>query len=231
MPKEYVIARLEVKGQRFEVLVNPELALKVKEGKSVNVDDLLVGDIVYKDSRKGLKASPEALKQVFGTDDIRKVALEIVKKGEIQLTAEQRRKMIEAKRKQIIAFIARNTVDPKTGKPHPPSRIEIAMQQARVGVDPFKDVESQALQIIKAISRYLPLKIAKALVQIKVPAKYAGRAYGALAGMGEVKRADWKPDGSLVMELEIPAGMQQDLIDKVNNLTRGEGEVKVLYVR
>ena len=230
MPKhDYVIARFVSHGHTFEILVKPDLAFKFKEGKKVDMHEVLVGDLVYKDARKGLKASEEALKKVFGTIDIYKIAEVILKKGELQLTAEQRRALIENKKKQIIAFISRNCVDPKTGLPHPPKRIEIAIEQAKVGIDPFKDTEAQALQIIKAISRILPIKLAKAYVQVTIPAQYSGRAYGVLAGFGEIKRAQWRSDGSLLMELEIPAGLQQELIDKVNALTKGKGEVKILY--
>jgi len=229
MSREYVVARLEIKGHKFEVLVVPDLALKVKEGKNVDMREVLVGEIVYKDARKGLKASEELIKKIFGTTDPYTVAKEIIKRGELQLTAEQRRRMIEQKKKQIIAFISRNAIDPKTGLPHPPSRIEKAMEEAKVGVDPYKDVESQALQIVKAISRILPIKIAKALMQVKIPPKYSGKAYSQLQRLGEVKKTQWLSDGSLYAEIEIPAGLQQEFIDKINAITKGEAEVKVLY--
>jgi len=160
-----------------------------------------------------------------------KVAEEILRRGEIQITAEQRRALIEAKKKKIIDFISRNCIDPRTKLPHPPKRIELAMEQLRIGIDPFKDVEKQALQVIKALSRVLPIKIAKAIVRVKIPAPYSGRAYSVLAGLGEVKRVTWLSDGSLFMELEIPAGMQQTLIDKVNAISKGTGEVKVVQTK
>ncbi|WP_440060198.1 ribosome assembly factor SBDS [Thermogladius sp. 4427co] len=230
MTDKYVIARLEEKGHRFEVLVNPDLAMKVKEGKNVNIDELLVGDFVYKDAKKGLKASPESLREVFKTDDVRQIALEIVKRGEIQLTAEQRRRFIEERKKQIITLIARNAIDPKTKLPIPQKRIELALEQARVSIDPFKPAESQLEEIISKISKVIPIKIAKAYVSVRIPPEYAGRINRQLAQMGEVKKTTWMNDGSLIMELEIPAGMQQEFIDKVNNLTRGSAQIKIVSI-
>jgi len=230
LPEKHVIARYTIKGHTFEILVNPELALKVKEGKEVNVDELLVGDFVYKDVRRGLKASPELLRSVFGTDDIRKIALEIVKRGEIHLTAEQRRKLIEEKKKLIVALIAKNAIDPKTKLPIPPTRIEIAMEQARIAIDPFKPVEEQFEEVVSRIARVIPIKIAKAYVSVKIPPEYAGKAYRSLAKFGEVKKQNWLSDGSLELELEIPAGMQNEFIDEVNKLTHGTGSVKILHV-
>ncbi|WFO76049.1 ribosome assembly factor SBDS [Desulfurococcaceae archaeon MEX13E-LK6-19] len=230
MSSKYVIARYEARGHRFEILVKPDLALALREGKQVNIDDMLVGDIVYKDAKKGLKASPEALRQVFGTEDIRKIAEEIVKKGEIQLTAEQRRKIIEDKKKQIINFIARNAIDPKTKLPIPPKRIELAMEQARVSIDPYRSVEVQAQEIISKIARIIPIKVAKAILAVKIPPQYSGRIYKQVSGLGDIKKSTWLSDGSLYVEIEIPAGMQKEVIDRLNKLTHGTANIKVLHV-
>ena len=226
--EEYVTARLETHGTRFEILVQSELAWKVRSGKPVDLRDVLVGDFVYKDAKKGLKASEELVQKVFGTQDIFKVAEEIIKRGEIQLTSEQRRGLAEAKRKQIVNFITRNAVDPKTGLPHPATRIELAMEEARIGVDPFKDADEQAMDAIKALRPLLPLKIAQLVVQVKVPAAFASRTFGTLQKLGSVKQSDWKPDGSLQATLEIPAGTKGSLIDKVNEATRGEAEIQII---
>lgn len=228
---EYVIARYESHGHRFEVLVKPKLAFEFKSGGKIDIREVLVGDFIYRDARKGLKASEEAIKKVFKTTDVYKVAEEILRKGELQITTEQRRKLIEAKKRKIIDFIAKNCIDPRTKLPHPPRRIELALEQVRVGIDPFKNTESQALEIIKKLSRVLPIKIAKSIVRVKVPPPYSSRAYGVLASLGEVKRIKWLSDGSLFMELEIPAGMQQTLIDKVNTISKGTAIVKIVETK
>ncbi len=226
----YVIARYEVKGRRFEILVNPDKALKYREGACINIDDVLVGDYVYKDVRKGDRASPEELKKIFGTDDIRKVADIIIKRGELQLTTEQRRKLLEAKKKQIINYIARSAIDPQAKMPIPPQRIEKAMEEARVSIDLYKSVEEQAAQIVRAIARILPIKIARAYITVKVPPEVAARAYQELRRLGEVKNEKWLNDGSYLIEIELPAGMQAEVIDRINRVTKGTAEVNVKVV-
>lgn len=228
---EYVIARLVIGGKRFEILVKPQEAYRYREGAKISIDEVLVGDYVYKDVRRGLKASPEELRKVFGTGDIKKVAAEILKRGELQLTAEQRRELLNMKRRQIVNYIARSAVDPRTNTPIPPTRIEKAMEEARVSVDLYKSVEEQVPRIIKAISRILPIKMARALLQVHVPAQYSSRVYSQVIRMGEVKRSQWLADGSLIVELEIPAGLQNETIDRLNELTKGNVYVKVLHVR
>jgi len=220
--QEYVIAWIEIKGQRFEILVKPNEAFKYKEGGNVPISEVLWADTVYKDVRKGLKASPDALRKAFGTEDINAIAEKILKEGQIQLTEEERRK-----RRQIITYIARNAVDPKTGTPIPETRIETLFEQLKIGVDPFKPVEVQALEAIKRMATVIPIKVARALIEATIPAAYAGRAIGEIKRLGDVKKTTWLDDGSLKVELEIPAGLQLEVIDKIQSLAKGQAQVNV----
>lgn len=225
--REYVVARYEFKGHRFEIIVDPDRALEYREGRKIDIDEVLKGDYIYKDARKGDKASPEELVRVFGTDDVRTIADTIIKRGELQLTTEQRRRMLENKRKQIVNFIARSAVDPKTRTPIPPQRIEKAMEEARVSIDLYKGIEEQAVAIVKAISRVLPIKIARARFSIRIPPDIAPKAAQDLRKLGEVKAEEWSKDGSYKLEFEVPAGLQGEIIDKINRITKGQAEVKI----
>ncbi|MEM4848858.1 MAG: ribosome assembly factor SBDS, partial [Ignisphaera sp.] len=213
--KEYVVARLNVKGKRFEILVDPDKAHMFKEGKKTSIREIIVSDFVYKDARKGLKASPEELEQVFGTTDIEKIAEKILKEGELQLTAEQRKQLLEAKKKQVIYYISKSAIDPKTKAPIPPTLIEKAMDEAKVAVDLYKSVEEQVPSIVKAISRVLPIRLARALLGISVPPEYSHKVASQIMRLGETKRIMWANDGSLILELEIPAGIQNEVIDQI----------------
>lgn len=228
--KEYVIARMIVKGKKFEILVEPERAYRFREGEALQVEDIIVSDYIYKDIKKGLKASPNELIDAFRTDDMYKIAIEIIKNGELQLTADQRRELLEMKKKQIIYYISRSAVDPKTRTPIPPTRIEKAIDEVRVGIDLYKSVEEQVPSIVKAISRVLPIKIAKALMQVIIPPEFGHKVAGQILRLGEVRKNVWLADGSLLVELEIPAGLQNELIERINTLTKGKANVKVLNI-
>src|SRR3989338_561070 len=109
-----VIARLKIQGQDFEILVDCNSAIALREGKPVNIKDVLAAMKVFTDAKKGLAASENAMKQIFQTGDIEQIAKQIITKGEIQLTSEYRSSLRENKRKQIINLIHRNGVDPIT---------------------------------------------------------------------------------------------------------------------
>jgi len=222
MVENYIIARLEVHGSTFEILVKPREAWDYKSGKSIDIREVLAGDIIYKDARKGLKASEELLQKIFGTRDPYKIAEIILKKGRLQLTTEQRRKMIEEKKRQIINYIARSCIDPRSKLPHPPTRIELAMKEIRVNIDPFKSVEEQAAEIIKELKSVLPLKMMNVIIDLTIPAKYSAKAYGFLQKLGKLHKTMWLNDGSLMARIEVPAGLKVNVVDRLNELTRGE---------
>jgi ribosome maturation protein SDO1 len=136
--------------------------------------------------------------------------------------------MVEDKRKQIIDFISRQSVDPKTSLPHPPMRIENAMEQVHYPIDPFKPVEEQARDIIKLLRPILPLKMENISVGVTIPAQYSARAYGAIKGFGTIKREEWRADGSWHGVLEMPAGLYAPLVEKLGEATKGNGEAKII---
>jgi ribosome maturation protein SDO1 len=228
--KSYVVAWIEIKGERFEVLVRPEQAFRYREGEKVDLGEILWTDTIYKDSRKGLKASPESLRKAFGTEDVRVIAERILKEGRIQLTEEERRRLLEAKRRKIITYIVRNAVDPKTGMPIPESRIEAAMEELGVSIDLYRDAESQALEIVSKLSRIMPIKIARALIEAVIPPDIAGRVVSEVKRIGDVRGSEWLKDGSLKLEVEVPAGAQIDVINRIQGLAKGRASVNVKVV-
>ncbi|NOY11431.1 MAG: ribosome assembly factor SBDS [Archaeoglobi archaeon] len=226
-----VIARLRKGGETFEVLVDPYLARDLKEGKDVNFEDLVAVEEVFYDAKKGDRASIEDIEKAFQTRDIREVIKRIILEGEVQITAEQRKEMLEQKKRQIIEYIRRNAIDPRTNAPHTYARIEAAMEEARVNVDIFRPVEAQAKEIVKALKAILPLKFEEIEIAIKIPPEHTGKAIGALYNFGTVINEEWQRDGSWICVMRIPAGMQGDLMDLLGKVAKGEAMTKILRRR
>jgi len=212
-------------GEHFEILVNPNAALSFKQGKPIEISEVLVSDEVFSEASKGFRISSEKLKKFFNTTSSLEAAKIILKKGDLQLTTEQRKGFILDKKKQIISLISKNFVDPKTSLPHPPLRIEKAMEEIRVSIDPFKSSEEQAKQIVEHLRVILPLKSEKIKLMIKVPTDFTPKVMGTLKSYGEIKKEEWLADGSLNTILEIPAGVQLALIDKIGSVTKGSAQI------
>ncbi len=229
MSDKYTVARMTKDNEHFEILVKPQKALDYRMGKISGMTEILAAETIFADANKGTRASEENLRKAFGTVDSLKIAETILTKGTLQLTTEQRRKMTEDKRKQIIDFISRQSVDPKTNLPHPPTRIENAMEQIRYSIDPFKPIEEQAKEIIKALRIILPLKMEQISLGVTIPATYSVKAYGAMKGYGTIKHEEWRADGSWYGVLEMPAGSYAPFLDKLGEITKGTGEAKIVH--
>jgi len=228
MSERYTIARITHDGEHFEILTKPERALSYRLGKTTSVSEVLVSDTIFTDAGKGLKASEEKLQEVFGTTDSLKIAGVILKKGTLQLTTEQRKQLVEEKRRQIVSFISRECIDPKTNLPHPPLRIEQAMKQIRLSIDPSKGVEEQTKEIIKLLRPIIPLKMEKISVAVHIPPEHASKVYGTVKGFGTIKRDQWQADGSWSAIVEMSAGLYGPFLDKLGKMTRGNLEAKMV---
>lgn len=229
---EAVTAKLDKSGLEIQILVDPEIALHFREEKGnlkLDLDDLLaVEGIFVGQARDGDKASDEELMKAFGTTDVAECVKQILLKGDLQLTTDQRRAMVERKKRLIIEHIARNAINPQTKAPHPPSRIETAMDEARIHLDPFKSVDKQVEDVLKAIRPLIPIRIETVQIAVKFPPAHAGKAIAILHGFGEMKNQAWQADGSFICVVEIPGGMQGEFFDLLNKRTHGDVETRIL---
>ncbi len=227
MSGKTVVVKYSRNGETFEILADADMAYEYITGKRSDPLSVLEAEEIFKDAKKGERQSEDRISKAFGTADISKVVDVILKNGNVPITTEQRGKIVEEKRKQIIDIIATNSIDPRTGAPNPPLRIENAMKEIKVSIDPFRSASEQVEGIIAKLSPILPIKFATAKIQVIVPADSANRCYGILKRFG-IKSEEWLSDGSLKAMLEFPAGMQDDFFDKINKATQGRAETKVL---
>ncbi|MBI2545207.1 MAG: ribosome assembly factor SBDS [Candidatus Aenigmarchaeota archaeon] len=223
-----VISRLTVSGQKFEILVDPSKATDWKSGKAVAIEDVLAYPVIYKDVKASESAADSELQRAFGTTNPNAIAGEILKKGEIQITTEQRREMVEQKRAQIASLISRRGINPQTNTPHPEQRILNAMQQGGINIDPFMDTEAQLDRVVESIKRFIPIKFQNVVVQVKIPPQFAGKSFSMIKASGKLMGEQWLGDGSLQAEIQILAGALDEFIQKMSNLTHGNFESKVI---
>lgn len=225
------LAKLKKGKENFEIDIDADNAVAYKEGKAVDIKDILKAQTIFSDAKKGLVASEHLMQQLFGTSDTIKVAEIIIKEGEIQLTAEHREKVRQKKRRRIIDIIHRNGVDPKTHLPHPVQRIENAFEEAKVKIDEFKSAENQLQDVLKRLRVVLPIRFEVKEIAVKIPAEYAAKSYSLVKSFGTMLKEDWQSDGSWVVVIEVPGGLEQDFYDKLNSFTHGNNETKVLKVK
>src|SRR5271169_620174 len=115
-------ARIKKAGKNFEIIVDLDEALKFKKGLGTSTG--AQSDKIFNDLKKGLVASQIDLKVAFGKTDSEEIIREIVKNGEILTTQEYRDEEREKKVKQVVDFLVKNSIDPRTGNPHTSERIK-----------------------------------------------------------------------------------------------------------
>ena len=217
-----VPAKLKVRGKDYEILVDLDSALKVKKG-SGDVGQALVTEAIFHNLKNGDRAGASDLKDAFGTEDINVVAEKIIKSGELELPTEYVNKERQERVKQIIDFLIRNAVDPRTNNPYTPTRIEDALNQAGVNIE-NKPIESQIGRVLEKLKSIIPIKIESKKLKATIPAVQTGKVYGLIKEYKESE--EWLSNGDLIAIINIPVGMQMDFYDKLNSITHGSAVVE-----
>tara|TARA_Y100001934_G_scaffold34177_1_gene38741 strand:- start:6874 stop:7566 length:693 start_codon:yes stop_codon:yes gene_type:complete len=226
--EDSVTARFETGGNRFEILIDPEAAQQYKEGNEIDWEEAIAADGVWSDSSKGERAPEKLVNETFGSLELIDIYKKILVEGSIQLTSQQKKEMIEQKRKRIISHIAANAMNPQTGGPHPPQRIENAIEEIRYSVDPIESDEKQIERIVSKIKMLIPISFDKIRVAVKIPAIHVGKCYGQLSGLGNIESEEYQKDGSWIGIIEMAAAAQTKLEDLLGSVTKGTAEIKAL---
>ena len=225
MVDKFTIVRLSAGNEKFEILVKPDPALEYKLGKKMDISNIMISDEIYSDANKGTRSSSEKLMKQFKTTDQIEIAKQIMAKGDLNMNTDQRRKMIEEKKRQIVEYINKNFVDPKTHMPHPVSRINAVLDEARLAIDPFKRLDHQIKNIIEPLRKVLPLKSEILELNVTVPAQFSGQSFSVFKSIGEIKSEQWLADGSLQVVLNLNAGMKSSFLDRIGTATKGSAQV------
>jgi len=250
----HVIGRIEKGNKTFEMLLDSEKAwaakkkireeieTKIKKGdiktrltiddllkfQGINLDLIFESFSVFEDLKRGKKALDSDMQDLLQTTDPMRIGAEILLNGQIQWTQKQREEESQKKMKQIINLIAKNAINPQNKKPHPPERIEKAIEQSKVKIDIMKNAEEQVEDIVKAIRSIIPIRIEQVQLAIKIPSSFAAKGYNMVARYGAIKKEEWQSDGSWVSIIDLPAGLQAEFLDKMNKLTHGRVQIKPL---
>lgn len=213
-------------GKQFEILVDPDLAKQAKmENEDHDIQRLLFVQEVFVDAGEGERASADELEEEFGTKQVMKAAEEIFEKGDMQLTTDQKAEIREDKWKQLINTIARRAQDPKTGNPHPPKRVENALEEAGFHVDWDSNIEEEFDDAIDILRPIIPISLDEKTVAIRIPNDKTGKAYDHIQQVADIKEEEWGNE-YFTAKLSLPAGVLSELMDELQEITSGQTEMR-----
>ncbi len=212
-----VTARIKVKGKHYEVRVNLDEALKIREGKGGNILSALESPNIFTDIDKGTIAPSKDLMDAFALTDAYEIAKIIITKGEVQKTQEFREAAKEAKIKQVLSLIVKNASD-QNGRPYTEERIKRAIEEIHFNFD-ARPAEQQISEVIHKLKSVIPIKIETKRIKIRIPAQYTAQVYGLVKDHKESE--EWLSNGDLEVIMDIPSGLQIEFYDKLNSATHG----------
>ena len=204
-----------VKFKNLEVLCY-QGTIEAFRKKTRSLDDTLVTHDIYKNARKGDRASEAEIQQALDHHQMKQALEEIVLKGEYQLSVEERKELIRQMRKRIVQFFHHNYMDPKTNLPHPITRLEAALSDIKsLRITINESPESQAKAILKKLIVILPMKSNAMEATVVVPHTLIGQAQGKLRSLSTVRNSEYTSTGC-IMKIAFLSGNFQALLDFVN---------------
>ncbi|GJN12635.1 hypothetical protein PR202_ga30930 [Eleusine coracana subsp. coracana] len=169
------VVRLRKHGQRFEIACFPNKVLSWRTRVEKDLDEVLQSHTVYSNVSKGVLAKSKELTKAFGTDDQTKICIEILEKGELQVSGKEREAQLSSQFRDIATIVMEKTINPETRRPYTITMIERLMHEIHFAVDPNLTSKEQALKVIKKLMERFPIKRAPLRVRLTAPKpKFAG---------------------------------------------------------
>mmetsp|Transcript_20251 Transcript_20251/g.30097 ORF Transcript_20251/g.30097 Transcript_20251/m.30097 type:complete len:276 (-) Transcript_20251:34-861(-) len=223
--KKNQIVRYKKGKEHFEALTNTGAVGKFRKGL-LGWDKVLFADEVFTDVSRGTRPTDDQLESTFGTTDSTTCLKEIIEKGELLLSAAERKEKVENKKNKVLNYLHKYYIDPKSNLPHPITRLENALVELKVRIDPDQSVEKQVTQIIKNMPAVLPIKKSIMRASITIPHKYTGACHGIIHQHAKVEKENWLADGCC-MSIACAPGDYTVLVSSLTKVTSGDFTLEV----
>eukprot|EP00871_Galdieria_phlegrea_P003028 jgi/Galph1/3726/GphlegSOOS_G2394.1 len=168
-----VTVRLKKHGKRFEVACYRNKVLSWRDGTEKDLDEVLQVENVFSNVSKGILANKKDLMEAFQTTDVRKVCMEVLEKGELQVSDKERNTVYENLLHEIATIVSSKCVDVETNRPLTVGRVEKEMRNIHYSVVPKKSAKQQALDVIRKLEEKGSVRRASMRLKIQVPLQYA----------------------------------------------------------
>ncbi|MBY6294200.1 hypothetical protein GLU60_02315 [Nanohaloarchaea archaeon H01] len=129
--------------------------------------------------------------------------------------------MREEKYKQVVNMIARRVQNPQTGNPHPPKRIENALEEAGFNIQAMDDVEDKFDEAVDQLKPIIPVSLEEKTMAVKIPNDKTGKAYDLLQQKTDLEEEKWGNE-YFYAKMTLPAGILEELMRDIQEATDGE---------
>lgn len=161
------VVKLKKGGKTFEVACYRNKIANWRSKQETDIDEVIQIDKIFLNTARGEVASQKDLK-VFGNKMTeQEIFMEILNKGEFQVSDLEREAMLESVRKDIAHKIVEMCVNSNDGSNFPLSIILKVMGECKVKINEKKPAKKQALELVNQLRDHgLPIKRARMRVAI-----------------------------------------------------------------
>lgn len=217
------IVRYQNGNVKVEIMARPGMVTKYREGKC-SLQDALVDDRVYRNIAKGEVANAAELSGLGGSNDA--ILDTILKNGKYSQTAAEKREHMDKLKREVVNFLHSNFIDPRTRTPHPVTRIEGALAEAKINLDPESDAEHNARKILKKLQLIIRLEESTIDVTVVIPNNKIGQTIGICYSMGTVKGEEYGPENAYI-QMVISPGQYDKLVEQTSSASQGLAVVQI----
>lgn len=228
------IVRLKKGGKRFEIACYKNKVVEFRSGITKDINEVLQTDTIFTNVSKGHVAKKEELVSSFESKDQKFIILEILSKGEMQISTKEREHQSESLRKDIAAIVADKCVNPQTKRPYTMSMIENAMNNMHISIKTDLTSKQQALDVIKQLQKNPKFPISRAQMRIKAQSDILnGKKLKALLKPSLIYtlvNESWTEE-DVEFEILIDPGKYKEIIDLIQTITKGKGTVYTVNLK
>lgn len=209
---------LKYKG--FEIYCKSGTIDSYRDSK-LSIDKVLVTDNIYSDIKKGNLAKESDLEKIFGTIDINKCIEIMLQSGEYSMTTEERRKKVEQRKNEIISYISKNYIDPKSNTKLLVDTINEPLKKIKLVIDPHISGSKQAKDNIKKFTAVYPIKKISIDGTLNCPSYLTTKIKNILPKYSSIVSSK-TVDNSLIMDLSVAPGDFDELMNILQKTTNGD---------
>ncbi len=221
--EDRVLAKLQIKDKRYEIWVDCDKAMQLRDGRSSDVKSALLVGRIFKDARKGEVAGN--LEKEFKTDDVSAIAARIIKEGEVQVSSAYRAKQTETLKNRVIDAMASMAIDSTTNLPIPRKRIELALVGVHHNFDANKPEREHVNELLAELKKTLPIKMGEFNYTAEVPVEFGNETLLYIKRLGEIKSNN-RTDTGLEISFSVKAGNENELLSKLRSVTHGKINIR-----
>lgn len=222
------VVRLKKAGNRFEVACYKNKVSDWRSGVEKDLDEVLQSQTVYSNVSKGVLAKEKDMAEAFGTTDQKTICLEILAKGELQVSEKERKVEYDNTFKDVATILAEKTVNVETNRPYTVTIIERALKDIHFNVDPKKGAKQQAWEALEQLKTTIPIARARMRLRLAVPTEAKPELEHILgAHQATTETVDDSTSTTSVI-VQIDPGAYRELHSFMTESTNGKGRIDVL---